>query len=447
MAGVPTTLAWARWRFAASTAVAGIAACWFVSFVLPGLLGYHQWLVPGDAWTTIGAAQWASAGAVGSVYSQSPWYDVLPGFITLIAPLVSVGDHLGLVMGFPHPLAYPSMWKLLGPAFFVCGGTCTLAVDYLAESLGVTVRRRRALAVTVGALIVVPTAGYPAGHPEDLVALALVCLSLALAGRGRLYGAAIVLSLAVMTQTWAGLLVPALVAYSPAGRGIGTAARATLLPGLVAALLLCLDFQHAGTNLLGQALAAGKGQRLPWWYLARHASVHVGNRVIPAVAGSTTRWLAVVVACAAAVVVRRRPSPAALVAAAGVALWARGVFEAEYWPYYLAPATALMLVLCVSTTEGRGRRWLAGWAGAILLYINAPFSYFVYHRLQLPPALALAVLVSSGGLAMAASMPAWRQRRTRRHTSVAPPAAAPITAPHALAGRPTSTTANGAVGA
>lgn len=447
MAGVPTTLAWARWRFAASTAVAGVAACWFVSFVLPGLLGYHQWLVPGDAWTTIGAAQWASAGAVGSVYSQSPWYDVLPGFITLIAPLVSVGNHLGLVMGFPHPLAYPSMWKLLGPAFFVCGGTCTLAVDYLAESLGVTVHRRRALAVTVGALIVVPTAGYPAGHPEDLVALALVCLSLALAVRGRLHGAAIMLSLAVMTQTWAGLLVPVLVAYSPAGRRIATAARATLLPGLVAALLLCLDFRHAGTNLLGQALAAGKGQRLPWWYLGRHAEVHIGSQVIPAVEGSSTRWLAIVVACAAAGFVLRRPAPAALVAAACVALWARGVFEAEYWPYYLAPAATLMLLLCVATTEEQGRRWFAGWAGAILLYINAPFSYFVYHRLQLPPAVALIVLLASGGLSVAASVSARPQLRTRRQATFTAPAAPPITAPQALAGRPISSTANGAVGA
>jgi hypothetical protein len=382
-------------------AVVGVAGCAFLSFLLPTLLGVHAWLMSGDVWWTVNSAQYVSYGGAGIVYAANPFYSALPGFPYLLAPVVALGDALHLSVSHPYWLPHPQMWLLVGPFFFVCGSTAVLGVDYLADSLGIARRRRRWLAAAVTVLVVWPTPGL-AGHPEDLLALALACLSFALLFRGRLAGAALVLAGAVIFQTWAGLLIPVLVAASPPGRRVATLLRSSLAPALLGLALLALDFKHASVDLLGQPMP-NRGQLLPWHHIAGHVTVTVAGPPATMMAGSTSRSAAVVVALLAALAVHRRPEPRLVMAAAGAALFARGFFETELWPYYLVPAAVFLALLVAEATAGSARRLAAGSAGACLLYLSAPLSYL---GIAYDDYLALAVVTACASLCFGAARPA-----------------------------------------
>jgi hypothetical protein len=403
-----------------------LVSCVFASFSLGPLIGHDQWLMSQDVWTTTNSAQWVANGAIGTVYQANPWYTALPGFLAVYAPVVMLGTHLGLVVGYPIPLAHPTMWLLTGPFFFLCASTTVPAVDYLADSLGVPSRRRRVLAFGIALLIAIPTAGF-AGHPEDLLALSLVCLSLSLHFRGRPGASAACLSLSILMQTWAGLVLPVLMFANPSRTRMRFGLRAAALPALVGLLLLALDFPHASVDLLGQPMP-GRGQHLPWWHIAGHVRVSLGNTTSTVVSGSGIRSLAVITAVAVGFAIRKNPSPRLIMAASAVALFARGIFETEYWPYYLAPAAVLLALLGADSTRGRARGFSIVLAGAFLLYANSAFAYAGW---SYPDMLALAVVLGSGVGCLGAALglprafrhrfPSWtvmsNMHRTRTQTS------------------------------
>jgi hypothetical protein len=405
----PAPLRWHDWPFAVAVAFATIGLCFFATFALPDLLGYDQWQLLGDGETTIRAAQWVSWGGIGNVYAANPQYLPLPGFLILLAPVVALGDHLGLVIAYPFPIPRPSMLLVAAPVFFVTGASAILGADYLADTLGISRRRRRPIAVAIGLLVVIPTCTY-IGHPEDLVAIALSCVSVALLLRRHYLGAAIVLSLAIMMQSWAVLLIPLLIAASPPGRRLLTLAWSAALPAACASMLLVLDFHDAYRSLVLQPMV-GLGQHLPWWNLAGHLTtldsvthrVAIGQArssetfVTPVVAlvGSTSRSLAVVAAIVVAVMVWRRPTHTAIMTAASVALLARGVFETQVWCYYLAPA-AVFMVLAAAGSGVTGRRWCLGALSALVAYSCAAGAYNPHRPYSMAPFLALGILLTSG---------------------------------------------------
>jgi hypothetical protein len=391
-------LRWTNWRFAVYMAFGVIGACYLLSMALPAWL-FHSWSTSPDLWWTTNSAQWVSHGAIGTVYEANPWYSALPGYLILYAPVVALGDHLGLVTNYPIHFAYPSMWLVSGPFFFVTSATCTLGVDYLADTLYVSPARRRVLSITISLLVVVPTAFY-AGHPEDLLALALSCLALSLLFRKQVKGAALVLAVAIMMQTWAVLLLPVLVAASPAGQRLKSAIRASALPALVGLLLLALDFRYAVKDLLDQPMV-NLGQHLPWWSLARRMTVSYGSNpkapTIHATAGASTRILAVLIAMAVAVLVVKDNRPGRVMTACAIALLARGVFETEIWTYYLAPAAVFLALLLASQSSLRTKQWVIGGLATFTVYAGSAGAYGL---VVMPPLVALALLVVSGMVAL-----------------------------------------------
>lgn len=395
------SLRWNGWKFAVLAASMSVVACMFCSFVLPALLGAHEWEASSDAWWTVIGAQWVSHGAVGTIYQGDPMFLPLPGLLILLAPIVALGDHLGLVTSFPIGLAYPSMWLLIGPVFFVIGSTSVLGADYLAESLGISRTRRRLMALSVGLLVVVPTC-VRAGHPEDLLALGLCCWSLGMLLRGAPLAAAGTLAIAVMMQPWAGLLIPVLGAAAPVGRRLRFLVWSAALPASCAALLLALDPSNAIRSLIKQPML-GNGQKLPWWNLAGHMSIPVGPYLVPARVGSMSRSLAVVVALTAAAWVLRSRRPSTVMAASSVALLARGAFESQFWAWYVAPAAVVMALGVAAGARHSGRRWATGAVGSLVVYGFAGGSYS--WNFSLNPWLALAILVGAGFVAIAASLP------------------------------------------
>lgn len=397
----PST-AWTGWRFAAGVDAATFAFCAFLSFFLPAILGDHQWISNGDAWWTVKGAQWVSHGAIGTVYYGDPMYLPLPGMLVLLAPVTALGDHLGLVTNSPFRLPEPSMWLLVGPTFFLFGSASLLGIDYLAETIAVPIRRRRGLLIAVGATVVPATCVW-AAHPEDLLALGLSCTSMALLLRRRYLGAALVLSLGVMMQPWALLLVPALVGASPREWRLRVLAWSVALPGACAALLFALDPSDT-FRALGMQPMLGRGQRLPWWHLTRPMVIPVPGGPVAARVGSLSRSASVIVAVGAGVVTSRFPGRKIFLAAASVALLSRGFFETQFWPFYVAPAAVLM---AVTAGTAERRRFTVASLAAFGVYALSAGGYASF---SMNAWLALLLLAALGYAAVAAPLGARRDR-------------------------------------
>jgi hypothetical protein len=391
-------LRWADWQFAVVTAAVTVGVCLFATFMLPGLLGYHIWLGMGDAKWTVESAQFVANGGLGKVYSINPQFLPLPGFLLILAPAVALGDHLGYANPYPFPLAHPSMWVLVAPVFFICGAISILGADYLAATLGVIRSRRRLLSVVIGLAVVLPTCCW-AGHPEDLVAVALTTWSIALLLRQRYSGAAALLATAMMMQSWALLLIPIVVVATPVGRRLRVFVLAVMLPAATGLLLLALDFHDAFQSLVLQPMQ-GNGQHLPWWSLARTMTIMQSGVPDVVRVGSTSRLLAIVTAVGVAVAVRRDIRPTTVMLAASVALVARGAFETQVWCYYLAPA-AIFLGLMVASSSTTKDRWTLG---ALAAFASYGFAAAGYNGYSLPPLLGLAILLAAAGTAVAMSV-------------------------------------------
>lgn len=111
------------------------------------------------------------------------------------------------------------------------------------------------------------------------------------------------------------------------------------------------------------------------------------------------------VAIVVALWVLRDRRPSTLIAASSIALLARGVFESQFWSWYVAPAAVLMAVGVAAGARTERRRWAAGALAAFVVYGFAGGSYdWSWHPFS--PWLALAVLVGAGGVAVVASLPA-----------------------------------------
>jgi len=397
----PTPLRWSNWTFPVVVAVVTVGVGLFAAFALPRLLGDPQWLTLGDAVWTVQSAQRVSWGALGTVYSINDQYLPLPGFLIVLAPFVALGNHLGYVNPFPVAPAYPTMWIVVVPVFLVTGSMSILGADYLADTLRVTKARRRLLSVAIAAFVVLPTCLW-AGHPEDLLALGLSCVSVALLLRSRPIGAALGLMLAIMMQPWALLLIPTLIVATPAGRRLRVLVYAIALPALTAIGLLATDFHDAFRSLVLQPMQ-GHGQKLPWWDMARRMTIYQWHAAPdPVRIGSTPRLLAVVTAIAIAVAIRRDVRPGTVMLSASVALVARGAFETQIWCWYLAPA-AVFLALSVAAQAGSNtRRWTVG---ALCVFAFYGFAAGAYDQYSLPPMLGLGLLlVTAAGALVAADL-------------------------------------------
>lgn len=345
-----------------------------LSLTLPWMLGLRGWWIGSDVWWTVESARWMADGGGTTVYQANPWYAALPGFLAVMGPVIRLGDALGLVDGAPFPLLEPSMWLLVGPVFSILGATVVPAVDGLAESFDLAVPRRRALGMGVGLFAVVPTVVF-AGHPEDLLALAGAAAALTQLRAGRYERAAVVLSLAILAQTWAGLLVLPLLGLCPRGRRMRFFVLAAVPPAVVALAYLLSD-PHAAASILGQPMP-NRGQRLPWWTLAPRMTVRYNGERLSVVSGSAPRFVAVLASCGAWAVVARWRSRltdvVAGVAIPGGVLAVRVLCETEMWPYYAVPA-AVMLGMAALCTPSPLRR-LVGTLSAVALAVSPPLSY------------------------------------------------------------------------
>jgi hypothetical protein len=328
------------WRAAVVLGLALIACSFAFALLYPLVLGHgcpcrdrdgQLVLVvatPRDFWVAVEAARYVANGALGFVYESSRYLTALPLYPILLAPLVAVGQALGLSEP-PAPTA--TMYLLLAP--FTVG----LATPLLLQVRGLvreTAAGASALSAQVWTALLV---GMPVlvvcGHGEDALALLALLAAVRLGGRERWVAAGFLVGFAVASKQWAVLALPPLLARSPQGERSRLVGASLALPVALALFVLAVDWSHASRALLHPPNYPGYGHAAPW----------VDDEAATVV---TAPFRLAVLALAVALAGRcgRGTSPSRLLAVLGLTLLARCAFEPVVHVYYLAPGLCLLLL-------------------------------------------------------------------------------------------------------
>jgi hypothetical protein len=281
-----------------------------------------------DLWVAVDAARYVANGALGFVYESSRYLTALPLYPIVLAPLVAVGEALGLS---EPPALTATMYFLLAP--FTVGLAIPLLhqVHRLVRDAGaggsvLGVQVWTALLVAMPVLVVY-------GHGEDALALLAVLAAVRLASRERWAPVGYLLGFAIASKQWAVLALPALLVWSPRQERSRLAAASLALPAALGLLVLAVDWPHASRALLHPPNYPASGHAA-LWVDARAATVVTAPFRLGVLA------LAVILAGRCG----RGTSLSRLLAVLGLTLLARYAFEPVVHVYYLAPGLCLLLL-------------------------------------------------------------------------------------------------------
>src|ERR1700730_11516135 len=156
------------------TVISGMAySLWWPSVVR------HQsfyWMTPGDLWSTVRTAHYVGWGGLSFVYSSRAVFVTLPGFATLLSPVVLLASALHLSESAPGVfLPKPEVWLLVGPFCMIVSSVALFGLDALARHVGMTTSSRRLLLVAEAAALWPATVIW--GHPEDAAAVGLLAFA------------------------------------------------------------------------------------------------------------------------------------------------------------------------------------------------------------------------------------------------------------------------------
>ena len=322
----------------------------------------HDWVIPGDIWSTFRAAHWVGWGDLGGIYGTDTQLVTFPGIAVLLAPVAMVSGVLGL--GESHAPIFnsqPSSWLLLGPVILLLGSTCLLALDSMAEELGVAWPRRIALSCLEAVIIFQVIALW--GHPEDMLALSFALYALLALFRGRwslsgwLWGAAIV------TQPLVLLLFPLAFARTPTPQRVRLCLYGALPSLLLLSAPLAAQWHQTSSVLLHQANARYLDHATPWIAL----SPVLSRTTVGAGPG---RMIAVLIAVLVGFLAfRRPPSKVGLLWLCALALSLRCFFESVMVVFYLGPPLALTILAAAACASRK--RLLGTFTTALLATIFA----------------------------------------------------------------------------
>lgn len=313
---------------------------------MPVVHGDHAWIVAGDWWEGVTTGRQVAYGALGYVYQQGHGFYALPLLPILLAPAVAVGDHLGLVQGYPLPVAHPTLWLAVGPYALLWGILLLYAIRRAAWEYGI---RDRLWAVQLIGVIAVLVPCGVWGHPEDVLALTGLLASATCARQGRLDRAAVALALAISAKQWALLAIPFLLLAVPAGRRLRAVVLSVSLPAVLAGFVLAVDWPDASRALLAPTVPTN----IPFGH-------HGPLVLLGTTASRPARVLALLLGPLAAWSVRRRPGADTLLFGLGAALLSRALLEPVVFAYYFSPGIAVLALALIARSP---QRWLAvlGW--------------------------------------------------------------------------------------
>jgi hypothetical protein len=263
--------------------------CW--SFRLPMLWGDHAaWDLPADIWEVYYSAIYVAHGGYAFLYDPAAGYAALPLPAIIVAPFVSLGEHLHLVAGSPWYLRRPSMWLVLAPVVAIGCTPVIWAARSLAWELGV---RQRLWLVQLNALLVVSVPCAVFGHFEDALAMAGVFMAWRAAIRSNWVAMAFWLAFAIASKEWAVLALPIMVAQAPRNQRVRLGAIAVGTPLLLVLPCLVSDTGNTIRAIFISSYAGavpGNGHVGLLSELVPGAVTQVGALALAAVSGLFRKW-------------------------------------------------------------------------------------------------------------------------------------------------------------
>ncbi len=328
------------------------------------------WDTPEDFWGIVRASHYIQWGSIGYIYSGGTGVLTLPGFEVLLAPLAWLTSTLRLSESFPIVINYPTGWLLLGPIMLATDAVLLVAVDCLAEKLGVSSARRRVVCVLAGLFT------WPAlvvwGHPDDVVALGLALFAVMALNDGRTRRAGWLIGMAIAIKLDVALALPILAMMVPRKDLKGLIARAAAIPAFLAVVCIGSNPHDALRSLVTQPEHVFSKWSTPWLSVA----TRLGHNAIAG--GSVRRFSLVVVVVICGWLYRHAKNRGVKL---DVAVWSiaavlacRLLFEAQLYYYYFVPALVLFVVVAA-----RGSKRVA--IGAAVLST----AMFVLAQRPMPP--------------------------------------------------------------
>jgi len=325
----------------------------------------RDWVIPGDIWSTFRAAHWVGWGNIGGIYGADTQLVTFPGIAVLLAPVAMVSGAFGL--GESHApifISQPTSWLLLGPAILLLASTSLMALDAMAEELGVHRPRRIVLSFMEAVVIFQVVTLW--GHPEDTLALTFSLYAFLAMFRSRwslsgwLWGAAIV------TQPLAILILPLAFARTPAAHRARLCLYGALPSVVLLSAPLVMQWHRTSAVLLHQANARFLDHATPW--------IGLSPTLTPTTVGAGPgRAIAILMAVLVGFMAyRRAPSGVGLLWLCALALSLRCFFESVMDAFYLGPP--LVLIVLTAATCASRKRLVGSWVIAILATV------FAFHR-------------------------------------------------------------------
>jgi hypothetical protein len=356
----------------------------------------HYWDTGGDLWGIFRAAHYIGWGFLGGVYDSSTGVNSLPGLEVLLAPVAMLSGHLGLTESFPPTfLHHPTAALLLEPIELLLASTVLFAVDALAEHLVVSKGRRVTLCIAV-AVLAWPTVAIW-GHAEDCLALTLAVYAFIAGLKGSWKACGWLFGFALVTQPFVVMVLPLVVAWSPAGQRTWMAIRSVLLSAVLVVVALASNAANTYRALVLQPTPPSVNHATPWASLSPRVpdlvpatgssatvSVRAGkfveettaahHHVAILVSGGAGRAVELVLALLVGLYVWRRPQPPdRLIWLAAACLGMRCLFEAVMTPYYLG--APFILAIAIASRQGNKRFWATS-------VIAIETTVFAYHHLS-----------------------------------------------------------------
>ena len=417
--GIALSSTWAllarrKWPIVATLLILVVGTA-FMLFWNPVVSGQPTWYTGNDLWGIFRGAHYVSWGYLGGMYSPGTGVLAFPGIAIILAPVALASSHFHLTESYPPIfLDRPTAALVLQPVELLLAATVVFATDALGEFLEVAPRRRVALCVSVAA-IAWPVAAIW-GHAEDMLALSFGAWSMLAMFKQRWSRAGWLLGLGILMQPLIALLLPLIIATTPAGKRILMIYRSLALSVLLVGVAAIGNPSGTYQSLFQQPAFPTFNHATPWASLApiltRASSVathradvtkRFGHLVFTnvnsivhtpgSIAGGPGRSIDLVLALLIGAYVWRRPQgPLQLLWLALVVLASRCFFEAVMTPYYLAPPLILGLVL--ASCQGARRFWSA-------TVISLGVTVFAYHFLSpwawwLPVVAGLGAVVALG---------------------------------------------------
>lgn len=333
------------------TTIAALAGAvyWYVWMALA-----HGWSSYSDLENSAGLALDIGHGHFGSVYAAGSQLDSPPGFEFLLSPVAVAAHALGFgsQAGHDHMKTYVIVLAAVATAM---GCLVLFALDAVARHWDYSEAKRLALALVAGVGVVSAASFW--GHPEDVIALALVLwAALAVERRGNRgwRQAGWLLGLAVACQPLALLAVAPIVARA-GWRDLRVVAWRLVLPS---AIVLLPELAAAPTRALhavvDQPFFPAAESSTPFSHLARS----LGDGMY---SGGTLRLVVTVAAVALGFLTcRRRHDLSFVLFVMALAFALRVAFESELLGFYFFPVVALCLLLSLR------RGWARFDAAAVL---------------------------------------------------------------------------------